>query len=207
MSTVATLPPAAPNTPPHADPGPRRWRCTREQYAKLRAAGFFTERRYQLIRGEVIDMGKEKEGPRHFAMMMIVAKVLETAFGPGCTVRPGGPIGFEDSEPEPDVAVVPGVMRDYIAQHPATALLAVEVAETSLQYDQTEKAELYASAGIPEYWVIDLNGREVIVFRDPAPLAPALGATAYQSRQTFTAGQTIQPLHAPNAVAVADLLP
>jgi Uma2 family endonuclease len=174
-------------------------------YAKLGAAGFFTEKRYQLIRGEIIDMGTE--GPRHFTMVDVAVEVLRAAFGAGFYARRAGPMGFDDSEPEPDVAVVPGSIRDYIAEHPATALLAVEVAETSLNYDLTTKAELYATAGIPEYWVVDLNGRELTVFRDPAPLAPALGATAYRSRQTFAPGQSVQPLHAAGAVRVADLLP
>ena len=205
MSAIA-MPqqPPAPATPPPVG-GPRPWRCTRAQYAQLGAAGFFTEKRYQLIRGEIIDMGKE--GPRHFTMVGVAVEVFRAAFGAGFYIRQAGPIGFEDSEPEPDVAVVPGSIRDYIADHPATALLAVEVAETSLAYDTTTKAELYATAGIPEYWVVDLEGRRLLVYRDPAPLAAVLDASAYGTQLVYTAGDAVTPLHAAHAVNVGDLLP
>ena len=97
--------------------------------------------------------------------------------------------------------------RDYIADHPATALLAVEVAETSLAFDTTTKVELYATAGIPEYWVVDLDGGRLLVYRNPAPLPPALEATTYRTQLVYTAGDTLTPLHATHAVNVSDLLP
>jgi Uma2 family endonuclease len=189
--------------PPPVPPHP--WRCTREQYAKLGEAGFFREKQYQLVRGEIIDMGKQ--GPLHFVMVGVVVDVLRATFGPGFHVRHAGPIGFDDSEPEPDAAVVRGTWRDYLTKHPDTALLAVEVSDTTLTYDLTTKAELYATAGIPEYWVLDLDGKQLHVFRDPAALPPALEATAYGTHLTYAPGDTVTPLHAANAVKVADLLP
>lgn len=204
MSAIAMPAPTAPNTPPPIG-GPSRWRCTVEQYRKLGAAGFFEEKQYELIRGEIIDMGKE--GPRHYTTFVIALDVIRAAFGPGFFARPAGPIAMADSEPQPDVSVVPGSPRHYTANHPATALFALEISETSLSYDLTTKAELYATAGIPEYWVLDIDGKRLHVFRDPAPLTPALGATAYGTRTTFAPGDSVQPLHAPGAVAVADLLP
>jgi hypothetical protein len=94
-----------------------------------------------------------------------------------------------------------------VTDHPATALLAVEVSLTTLSYDLTTKAELYATAAIPEYWMPDLEGRQLHVFRDPAPLPPALGATAYTTHLTYSPGDTVHPLHAATVVTVADLLP
>jgi Uma2 family endonuclease len=196
--SVAVLPPLGTNTPP-----PRAHRYTREQYARLGAAGFFTEKRFELIRGEIIDMGKE--GPRHFAAFVLALKVIEAAFGPGHVARPAGPIALDDSEPQPDVSIVRGTPRDFTAAHPATVLFALEIAETSLSYDLTTKAELYATAGIPEYWVLDLDGRVLHVFRNPQPNA-ALGVTTYHTKTTHAATETVTPLGA-NAVKVSDLLP
>jgi Uma2 family endonuclease len=205
MSAIVTPPaPAAPNTPPPVG-GPRPLRYTVEQYEKLGKAGFFTERRYQLIRGEIIDMGDQ--GPRHFTYVDLAVEVLKAAFGPSFYVRNAGPISLTDSKPEPDVSVVPGKRFDYATKHPGTALLAVEVSDTTLNYDLTTKAELYATAGIPEYWVLDLDGKQLHVFRDPAALPPALEATAYGTHLTYAPGDTVTPLHAANSVPVADLLP
>ena len=77
-----------------------------------------------------------------------------------------------------------GSIRDYVAEHPATALLAVEVAVTSLDYDTTTKAKLYATAGIPEYWVLDLEGKRLIVFRGPAPLTANLADRLWNANHT-----------------------
>jgi Uma2 family endonuclease len=205
MSAVATpSAPAGTTTPPPVG-GPRPWRCTPAEFDKLTEAGFFLERRYQLIRGEVIDMGEQSS--RHFTMVDLAVEVLKAAFGPGFFVRNAGPIRLSDSKPEPDVSVVPGTRFDYVIDHPATALLAVEVSLTTLNYDLTTKAELYATAGIREYWVLDLDGKQLHVFRDPGQLPTALEASAYATHLTYSPGDSVQPLSAPNAVNVSDLLP
>ena len=205
MSAVATPPAPAGSTTPPPVGGPRPWKCTVAQFDKLRDAGFFVERRFQLIRGEVIDMGEQSS--RHFNMVDLAVEVMKAAFGSGFYVRNAGPIRLTDSNPEPDVSVVPGSRSDYDADHPATALLAVEVSLTTLSYDLTTKAELYATAGIPEYWVLDLDGKQLHVFRDPKPLAAGLEATAYATHLTHSPGDAVAPLRTANPVAVADLLP
>jgi Uma2 family endonuclease len=84
----------------------------------------------------------------------------------------------------------------------------VEVADSTLDQDTTTKAELYATAGIPDYWVLDVDGRRLLVFRDPAPLPTGLGATAYQTHLMLNPTDTVSPLATPTAVIrVADLLP
>ena len=108
----------------------------------------------------------------------------------------------------PDSAVVPGSPRDYHGRHPTTAALVVEVADTTLTTDTTEKAERYVTAGVADYWVLDVDGRRLLVFRDPAPLPAGLGATAYRTCLALGPADTVAPLAAPNnPVAVADLLP
>jgi Uma2 family endonuclease len=106
----------------------------------------------------------------------------------------------------PDIAVIRGAPGAVV--HPTAADLVVEVADSSLNADLSTKAELYATAGIPEYWVLDVDGRRLFVFRTPAAIPQGLGATAYQTHFTLTDADTVCPLAVPTAtVRVADLLP
>src|SRR5207302_1740021 len=139
----------------------------------------------------------------------LVQPVLLAAFPAGWWVRGQLPLHVDEyNDPLPDFAVVPGSPRDYHGRHPTTAALVVEVADTTLATDTTEKAERYATAGVAEYWVLDLNGRRLLVFRDPAPLPATLGATAYRTQLVLGPADTVSPLAAPAAaVTVGDLLP
>jgi Uma2 family endonuclease len=145
--------------------------------------------------------------PPHAVLVSLAEEALRAAFGPGYTTRVQLPLVFRlDTDPFPDVAVVPGRPRDYLAAHPTTAALVVEVADTTLQLDLTEKAELYATAGIRDYWVVDVNAGKLLVLRDPA--AVAAGGHAYRTRLTLGPSDSVTPLAAPAAaVRVADLLP
>jgi len=107
------------------------------------------------------------------------------------------------SVPEPDVAIVPGRYEDYDRVHPRTALLIVEVADTSLAQDRLTKAVIYAAAGIPEYWIVAIRGQRVEVHRDPDPKQ-----RCYRTRSFTRRGDEIARVALPGAiVAVADLLP
>ena len=107
----------------------------------------------------------------------------------------------------PDLAVIAG-KAGYHGAHPTTAALVIEVSDATLATDMTEKAERYATAGIADYWVLDLNGRQLLVFRDPMPLPAGLGATAYKTHLTLSPGDSASPLAAPaSTIRVADLLP
>lgn len=186
------------------DPDPRPFRMTREQYYRLGELGFFQNRRVELIRGKVVLMSPMKEP--HVTGIVLTADRLREVFGPGFHIRPQVPLDLgPDMDPEPDVAVVPGSPRDY-ATTPTTAVLVVEVADTSLFYDTTTKAGLYAEKGIPEYWVLDLTNRQLLVFRDPAPIAA--GGAAYRTQLKLSSTDTVSPLVVPTAtLAVAELLP
>ena len=128
-------------------------------------------------------------------------------FASGHWVNEQRPFRAGGSEPEPDVAVIPGAKADY-TDHPGRSVLIVEVADSTLDYDTTTKAELYATAGIPDYWVLDVVGRRLLVFRAPAPLPAGRGATAYRTHRVLGPTDTISPLAVPTAVGtVADLLP
>lgn len=147
---------------------------------------------------------------RHAVATGLTADALRLAFATAFHINvqqpfsvPGGAAG---SEPQPDVTVVPGAHRDY-ADHPTVAALLVEVADSSLFFDTTTKAELYATAGVPEYWVLDVDGRQLHVFRGPVALPTGLGATAYQTHLVLGEGDAVSPLSAAAEVRVADLLP
>ena len=171
----------------------------REEYQRMGAAGLFPAR-VELIDGAVYDMSPQNSA--HAGVVGLTEVTLRSAFGAGYCIRIQMPLALgDDSEPEPDVAVVLGSHRDYLADHPRTALLVVEVADTSLQHDRKRKLPLYARNGIPEVWLSDLPRRVVEVHRDPTP-------EGYRSRVVLGRGDTITPLALPEArIAVADLLP
>lgn len=146
--------------------------------------------------------------PPHATALELLVEVLRTAFGTGWRLRQQMPLVLgQEIDPFPDVAMVAGNARTAPLAHPTTATLVVEVSDTSLTYDMTEKAELYATANVPEYWVLDLNARQLHVYRNPQ-LNAALGVTAYQTHNIFDATATVSPLAAPNStITVSDLLP
>lgn len=190
-----------PDDPDH--PGPRPFRFTREQYRRLGELGFFDGWRVELIHGEIVEMSPQ--GWPHVLAKSKVADALRTLFAGIGWVSEQSPFPAAGSDPEPDVSVVPGRREDYM-DHPTVSLLLVEVADTTLDRDTTVKAEMYATAGIADYWVLDVFGRELIVFRNPAPIPG--GGAAYRDKQTFGPNDTVSPLAVPGAVVkVADLLP
>jgi len=134
---------------------------------------------------------------------------LDKAFGGEFYVRHQGPMVKGDySEPEPDVSVVRGALEDYNASHPTTSLLTVEVSRSSLRFDKQTKSHLYASMGIEEYWILDLNNRQLIVHRDPKPDASVPFGYAYASVTAIGDAGGVSPLAKPEAtLAVAEMLP
>lgn len=208
MSAISLPPALAPaQTPPPRASAPKPHRFTISEYRKLGETGLFHGMKTKLIHGELFTMGMPK--PPHDIGLSLTAAFLQSICPPGHHLRnqQGFDIGT-DNDPGPDLAIVPGAIRDYATKTPTTAVLIVEVAETSLLMDTTESAELYATAGVPEYWVLDLEHRQLIVFRDPQPLPTGLGATAYKTHLTFEPTDRVAPLAAPlAAVLVGDLLP
>ncbi len=217
MSAVLTpprsVPVAAPPAPavvlsppvPQLPPQPFRW--TLKDYRDLDKIGFFHTRRTVLIDGEIILMPNPSNP--HDVALGKTDDLLRTVFAPGHHVRcqMGFDIG-DDTDPAPDLAVVTGGRSGYLTAKPSLAALVVEVAESSLFFDTTTKAEKYATAGVPEYWVIDLEHRLLHVLRDPVPLPQGLGATAYRTRLTLTEADAVSPLAAPRTtINITDLLP
>jgi hypothetical protein len=136
--------------PPPAPPRP--FRFTREQYYEMGTRGYFDHTRVELIYGAVVE--KDPENWPHRISVGLVSGALAQLFATGFFVDvqqsfpiPNSTLGLA---PQPDVAVIPGSPRDY-TDHPTVAALLVEVADSTLAYDTTTKAEMYATAGAPEY--------------------------------------------------------
>ena len=191
-----------------ADYETRTRRFTRAEYERLIDLGVFQPgEEIELIGGEL--MVAEPQGAPHYTAIRKTAKALEGAFGPGWEVRTEGPIGLDDeSEPEPDVAVVPGAPDDYARAHPSRPALTVEVAESSLALDRQRKGSLYARAGLPDYWVLNLVDRVLEVYREPAPDSAAPFGWRYGRSEVFEASARVTPLAAPgSSIPVSQLLP
>jgi Uma2 family endonuclease len=187
-------------------PSPRLW--TREEYYKMAEAGVFRpDERVELIGGRIVTMSPQNSP--HFTAICLVEDRFRAIFGAGYVVRVQGPLDLSpSSQPEPDIAVVRGNVRDYASAHPTTALLIVEVSESSLTFDRGEKACLYASAGIPEYWLVNLLDRRLEAYRDPVSMTGQPYGYGYQSGTHYFAADVVTPLAAPQGVIkVADLLP
>ena len=179
----------------------RRWR--RAEYDRLVELGMFVGERLELLDGLLV-VG-EPQGSFHVVTVMHVGQVLTSAFGAGWHARLQAPLALDDdSEPEPDVAMVVGVVRDYVAAHPSTAALVVEVAESSLRLDRRFKAEIYARAGLLEYWIVNLVDRTLEVHREPG--VDAAGEARYRSITVLRPPAAVTLIGAPHAtIPIADL--
>src|SRR5205823_8065761 len=126
----------------------RKTRWTYDEYYRMADAGVFRDRHVELINGEIIEM--PPQGEPHYVTILLSAKAVQAAFGNGYVVRTQAPLRTGvDEEPEPDLAVVIGDIRDTLSTgRPRSALLVIEVAITTLDFDLGEKAEIYAGAGI-----------------------------------------------------------
>jgi len=193
---------------------PRRWKWTRDFYYGAIEAGLFDENdKVELLGGELVEEGMvdrmAPQSPEHASAVDLLGDALRAAFGSGFRVRVQSPLSLGlDSDPEPDVAVVRGSPSDYHHHHPAAAELVVEVSRNSAQFDRRVKAGLYASARIPEYWIVDLTAGVLEVHRDPEPAADVPFEAAYRTVHTLWAQDSVSPLGAPSAeIVVGGLLP
>ncbi len=185
----------------------QRKRWTRAEYDHLIEIGVFGPHPVELVGGELI-VG-EPQGSGHYTAIGLTEDALRTALGPGWLVRTQGPIALDaESEPEPDVSVVPGAWRDYREEHPARPVLVVEIADSSLRLDREHKASLYARAGLADYWIVNLVDRVLEVYRQPVADPSASFGWRYASRESLGLASSIAPLAAPETrILVSDLFP
>jgi Uma2 family endonuclease len=189
-------------------PAPSRvHRWTYDEYQQMSEKGVFFKRRVELLGGKIIDMPPQRD--LHFAAIELAKIATTKAFGDGFWSRAQGPLHLDRwSGPEPDIAVVPGSARDYVGTgHPKSALLLIEVSDTTLWYDRHRKGPRYARAKYPDYWIVNLVERCVEVHRNPVADPSARLGWRYADVSIHKPPAVLKPLSATGEIAVADLLP
>jgi Uma2 family endonuclease len=184
------------------EPQVRRW--TLDEYYELAEQGYFHDQRVMLIDGEIIQMAAQ--GHQHVKSVHRTVAVMQRILGTKHWIRSQAPLSVGRwSDPEPDVLVTVHP-ESYYTDHPDTGLLAVEVSDTTLSWDR-RKAGLYAAAGIEDYWILNLQKRELEVHRGPVVDRKAKYGHRYGKPRVLREGESIAPLARPGAsVKVADLL-
>jgi Uma2 family endonuclease len=140
-------------------------RITREEYDRMVARGLLDRQRVELIHGAILPMAPI--GPPHRNVVVLLTYILLPKLLGRAWVQAQAPfLAFDDSEPEPDIAVVP--LANYAKEHPSRAFLLIEVADSSLAFDRETKAPLYAASNVDEYWIVDVVARAVEIYAAPA---------------------------------------
>lgn len=206
MSAVALAPRPIAIPKARLDPGPLRWKWTREDFVRLYELGFFNGQRVMLIDGEVLAMSPMNR--EHANGIIFTFQILQATFGPSFTIRPQMPLDLgQTTDPEPDIAIVSGSPRSHV-NTPTTAELVVEVSDSSLAYDTNDKANLYAAAGIADYWVLDVVNLQLHIFRIPRRDGAQRFGHRYFHHQTLASSDHATPLAAPHSpILVGDMLP
>lgn len=189
--------------PPMTQTAPAEARYTSQAYFSLVETGdLHADDRVELLEGVIVAMSPQN--PRHASATTRIDTALRQAVAGRAVVRVQLPlITGAYSVPEPDVAVVPGRDADYDNVHPTAALLVVEIADSSLLQDRLTKAAIYAAAGIPQYWLVNLRDDCVEVFSAPIP-----GMRSYAERRIARRGECLGLAALPGAsVHVDDMLP
>ena len=192
----------APRVPSEKDPFADRKRWTADDCRKIEAMGLLEPGTYELLDGEVVE--KLGQNLPHSVACGRVFLALTLVFGPDYVLMPVSIAVNDVDRPEPDAFVTHQPYRDYFSRGnptPADMRLIVEVSDTTLWRDRNTKARLYGGAGVPDYWVLDVNGRRLFVYRQPS-------VTGYADPVEYDETQSVAPLAAPGSlIRVADLLP
>lgn len=178
-------------------PATAKW--TVDEYHRMIEAGILDDRRVELLRGVIVEMALEGEPHAYFSTE--AGEYLIRLLGDRATIRAAKPITLpNNSEPEPDVAVVQRLGREYLSHHPypENIFWLIEYSDSSLEKDLETKSRIYAEVEIPEYWVVNLRKRQLIVFRNSQN-------GEYTSRATLAEG-IIQPLAFPDVQIVVEAI-
>lgn len=175
-----------------SQPVAKRW--TREEWYRLAELGFFAEGCHtELIEGEILIMSPQ--GANHSRTLMLGTEILSEFYRGTHLIRVQCPITIaDDTEPEPDFAVVPRELALRLeGHHPATADLVLEVADSTLSYDRNLKASLYARAGVAEYGILNLAKRSLELHRQPYSDTDARFGWAYASKSILGPDDYFEP--------------
>lgn len=167
----------------------RIWRMSVEQYRAMVQAGILTEDDpVEMLEGWLAQ--KSARNPRHQVVTGLIYRALERLLGGGWYVDSQEPVTTTDSEPEPDVTVIRGEILDYLQRHPHPheIALVVEVAEATVRRDRGTKKRIYARAGIPVYWLVNLVNQTVVVYTEPDSAA---SPPDYRRHKIYCPGEQI----------------
>lgn len=170
---------------------------SRGEYDELVKLGAFDGENVELLRGMLVTMSPE--GWLHSKLVEWFNELLILALGGSFSVRPGLPFVTADSEPQPDIFVGPKVGD--LREHPGVAHLLIEVSDSSIRKDRKIKRAIYAEAGVPEYWIVNISDDDEIaveVYTEPTN-------DGYAKLVTLRDGDILRPLRVPIEIAVADL--
>jgi Uma2 family endonuclease len=170
----------------------------RREFDRLVELGFFEDENIELLNGMLVAVSPP--GAEHSQAIRRLNELFVRGVGDRAAVQCQLPIGAsDDSEPQPDIAVVP--RGDYFRDHPTRALLIIEVADSSLRKDRLLKGTLYARSGIPEYWIVNVRDRLVEVYRNPRD-------GEYKSITTHGTEAVVRPeAFADLGISIAELFP
>jgi Uma2 family endonuclease len=166
-------------------------KLTIDEYHRMIEAGILENRRVELLKGEIVEISPEREPHAYFSSE--AGEYLIKLIGERAMIRLDKPITLpNNSEPEPDIAIVQRLGREYLSHHPypKNIFWLIEYANSSLEKDLEIKSKIYAEVNIPEYWVVDLKKRQLVVFREPQD-------GEYAAKSTFIEG-TIYPIAFPD---------
>jgi Uma2 family endonuclease len=167
---------------------------TVDEYHRMAEVGILPEAsRFELVRGEIIEM--TIPGSPHSGRVNRLTYLFVSRFGQSVIVSGQNPVTLNvQSEPMPDLALLRPRHDFYTSAHPSAedVLLVVEISDTTVRYDSTVKAALYAEAGIPEYWLLDITRDVLVVRTDPA-------AGKYRNVQILRRGEAVSPQKLPAA--------
>lgn len=172
-----------------------------DEYYRMAEVGILRpEERVELLNGRIVEM--PPIGPRHSYSVMALNALLARVLGDRAVISVQGPLRLDRfSEPQPDIIVARGPLSRYGAVHPASsdAVLLIEVAETSLSYDEREKLSSYARAGVAEYWIVNLVRDHLAVYRDPE-------GDRYRSSRIIRRGERVAPAAFPDDELLVDAI-
>lgn len=189
-------------------PGVKFRRISVEEYHAMARAGILSEDdAVELLEGWLVH--KMTKNPPHTATTRYIRAALERSLLAGYFVDSQEPITLSDSEPEPDVFVVRGTLDDYTSRHPYSheVVLVVEVADSSLVQDRSTKKRVYASEGIPVYWIANLLEDQIELYSEPSG---PVQYPDYQNKVVYQADDDLPIViegKRVGTVKVADLLP
>jgi Uma2 family endonuclease len=167
------------------------YRLTPAQYQSATEQGILTEAdTVELLKGYLIAI--MTKNPPHTVATELIRDSIQRLLKPTWFVRAQEPLITGNSVPEPDVMIVRGSPRDYLMQHPSAAdvALVVEVADSSVAQDRSIKLEVYAQAGIPVYWIVNLAERCIEVYTDPYTFAQDSGGR-YLNQRVYAGSESI----------------